>query len=171
MQRMILLLHSAVEWSAVECCEVCFTVTDTSIVAVTATVPTPSFLDSTRLFRFVSSDFHRIFSFGQNMAMRVISPQHVLLTSGTVVRFNNVGITGTKSLFLFIFVSQLFDTSAFLSLLFLCYFLVKTIRIRDLVVRCNLDMFFILCSHSCTHTHTCPSLNTQMYWSLRVGGR
>ena len=30
--------------------------------------------------------------------MRVISPQHVLLTSGTMVRFNNVGITGTKSL-------------------------------------------------------------------------
>jgi hypothetical protein len=28
------------------------------------------------------------------MAMRVISPLHVLLTSGTVVRFNNVGITG-----------------------------------------------------------------------------
>jgi PAB-dependent poly(A)-specific ribonuclease subunit 3 len=29
----------------------------------------------------------------KNMAIRAISPLHVLLTSGTVVRFNNVGIT------------------------------------------------------------------------------
>jgi hypothetical protein len=102
---------------------------------------------------------------GQNMAMRVISPQHVLLTSGTVVRFNNVGITGTRSLPLQKISRLVLRHCSYFLLLSILHRTESSVSTLDLIMRRIFDVisfFARLYAHEHTQIHTLTLTNTHL---------